>query len=89
MCCIQYTPCVDANSFSIDTMIASMSEVDSLCSLDYIGINGASGNCNQGAGNVGNAVNKLCGPVFNPSVMMMVVAPANGLEKYSKVDWSK
>ena len=41
-CCVQYTPCADANSFSIDTMgMATMAAAtDTACSLDYVGILG-------------------------------------------------
>lgn len=39
-CCIQYMPCTDANSFTIDTLAMMMSETDSGCTLDYVGISG-------------------------------------------------
>ena len=45
-CCIQYTPCADitgTDATSLDTMQAtSVVQIDSLCSLDYIGIPGLS-----------------------------------------------
>ena len=41
-CCVQYTPCTDANSFSIDTlgMMTMAAAADTACSLDYVGIDG-------------------------------------------------
>ena len=39
-CCVQYQVCTDTNSFSIDSTIAAAgnSQVDSLCTLDYVTI---------------------------------------------------
>ncbi len=41
-CCVLYTPCADANSFSLalDGAGAVAAGTDSLCSLDYIAIPG-------------------------------------------------
>lgn len=41
-CCVQYQACTDANSFSIDSTIAAAgtSQVDSLCTLDFVTIPG-------------------------------------------------
>ena len=42
MCCVQYTPCTDSGSFSLDTMGGGnmMAATDAMCTLDYIGIPG-------------------------------------------------
>ena len=40
-CCVQYSPCADPNSYTLDELaIAAEAEVGTLCSLDYIEIDG-------------------------------------------------
>jgi len=63
-CCVQYSPCADPNSYTLDELaIAAEAEVGTLCSLDYIEIDGVGGTCDQSA----NAVlgSRLCGNIFN------------------------
>lgn len=45
MCCIQYTPSADTNSFSIGD--GSGVFVDTGCTEDYVGIEGASQRCDN------------------------------------------
>ena len=40
-CCVQYSPCADPNSYTLDEATAAINaEVGTLCSLDYIEIDG-------------------------------------------------
>ena len=41
-CCIQYTPCSDSNSYSLDSSQATMAKQDDMCTADYVGIAGES-----------------------------------------------
>ena len=42
-CCVEYMPCADANSYTLDTLaIAAMSKVGTDCTADYIEIPGKS-----------------------------------------------
>ena len=63
-CCVQYSLCSDANSWTIydDTIIAT-SELDTSCSLDYVSIPGGSATCGNGNNNVLHS--KFCGGFFN------------------------
>lgn len=42
MCCVEYTLCTDARSYSLDAIpeAAAMNKQDSQCSKDYVGIEG-------------------------------------------------
>ena len=64
-CCVQYSVCSDTNSWTTfkDTTITA-GALDTSCSLDYVGIPGASGHCNAGYGNVLHS--KFCGAFLNP-----------------------
>eukprot|EP00095_Tigriopus_kingsejongensis_P004175 maker-scaffold47_size466558-snap-gene-0.16 protein:Tk04175 transcript:maker-scaffold47_size466558-snap-gene-0.16-mRNA-1 annotation:"PREDICTED: uncharacterized protein LOC658432" len=74
-CCIEYTPCLDIGSFSIDTSeMLLMAMIDSACSVDYIGIEGASGFCSNGCVPPGGAT-KLCGGKFNALPLQGADAP--------------
>eukprot|EP00095_Tigriopus_kingsejongensis_P003080 maker-scaffold664_size116482-snap-gene-0.22 protein:Tk03080 transcript:maker-scaffold664_size116482-snap-gene-0.22-mRNA-1 annotation:"hypothetical protein SINV_00302" len=64
-CCVEYIPCLDAMSYSLDTNAdMKMSKIDSECSLDFITIEGATGTC-ANAGVPATGVNKFCGDKFN------------------------
>ena len=39
-CCVQYTPCSDSNSYSLDSSQATMAKQDDMCITDYVGIAG-------------------------------------------------
>ena len=61
-CCVQYSLCADANSWSIDSSIATAS-VDTQCAKDYVGIDGVQGSCNLGYHNLLSS--RLCGQKFS------------------------
>jgi len=81
-CCVQYFPCADANSFTLDTgkktttgtLAVPKSGRDSVCSLDYIAIPASSGICNQNMVST-NLLNKFCGNQFNPTANQKLPAP--------------
>lgn len=77
-CCVQYMPCADDNSFSLDTegMMAEMGKAltDSSCTRDFIAISGSNGACNQGGSRL-PIVSKYCGQYLNAAAMAM----ANGV----------
>ena len=73
-CCVQYSLCADANSWSIDTSIASAS-VDTQCAKDYVGIDGVQGSCNLGYHNLLSS--RLCGQKF--STYSAMAANANSV----------
>lgn len=65
MCCIRYTPCEDARSFSIDTMTTAMLPIhDSLCTGDYIGIESSMATCNVVAQGE-QILNRYCSDTFS------------------------
>jgi len=49
-CCIEYSVCDEPNSFTLSNAI-QQAMGDSACTLDYITIDGSSGECRQGDGN--------------------------------------
>lgn len=59
-CCIQYTPCSDSNSYSLDSLHATMAKQDDLCTMDYVGIAGVQACGTQNSGAV--LKTRLCGP---------------------------
>jgi hypothetical protein len=61
-CCIEYSSCSDTSSWTIDNAIAA-AMTDTLCALDYVGIDGLSDTCNQSPG--ATIVNKFCGQIMN------------------------
>eukprot|EP00095_Tigriopus_kingsejongensis_P000866 maker-scaffold1675_size31566-snap-gene-0.5 protein:Tk00866 transcript:maker-scaffold1675_size31566-snap-gene-0.5-mRNA-1 annotation:"hypothetical protein SINV_00302" len=68
MCCIEYTPCADTNSYSfnaIDAISTSQTSIlDTDCAtFDYIGIEGVQATCSTSSGNIQNS--RLCGQKFN------------------------
>eukprot|EP00094_Tigriopus_californicus_P014310 TCALIF_13875-PA protein Name:"Protein of unknown function" AED:0.27 eAED:0.27 QI:14/0.75/0.8/1/1/1/5/0/209 len=69
-CCIEYSLCPDANSFSIDTnMMLMMAKVETECfSVDYITIEGGQGSC-SGSAVPSAGVNRYCGDKLNPLTM--------------------
>ncbi|XP_059097778.1 uncharacterized protein LOC131892061 [Tigriopus californicus] len=75
-CCIEYSVCSDANSFSIDTnKMLMMSKVETEClTIDYITIEGGQGSC-AGSNNPTAGVNKYCGDKLNPLTMQIEHAP--------------
>eukprot|EP00094_Tigriopus_californicus_P013894 TCALIF_13448-PB protein Name:"Protein of unknown function" AED:0.34 eAED:0.34 QI:0/0.4/0.16/0.5/0.6/0.83/6/0/273 len=78
-CCIEYSVCSDANSFSIDTnKMLMMSKVETEClTIDYITIEGGQGSC-AGSNNPTAGVNKYCGDKLNPLTMQIEHAPVCG-----------
>ena len=58
-CCVRYSLCEDSQSFSINNLAADMQAVDSLCTNDYIEIEGVSATCST-ANNIPQ-VNRICG----------------------------
>ncbi|XP_059097863.1 uncharacterized protein LOC131892119 [Tigriopus californicus] len=58
-CCVEYFPCSDPNSFSLDTSIVGAS-VGGACVKDHIGIEGAMTVCGSGL-----ETNKFCGTALN------------------------
>jgi len=71
-CCIQYSLCADAASWSL-AMGAATSAADTLCSEDYVGISGASSNCNAPNGG-GTLHNRLCGAIFSAEILSEIPA---------------
>merc|ERR1711981_280804 len=63
MCCVKYNLCSDANSWSIDAVIASKAEVDNQCITDYIGISSVTHSCPTAPGV--DLHSRMCGPVWN------------------------
>lgn len=61
-CCIQYTLCSDANSFSL-TMQNAAAKLDTDCTNDYVGIAGVSANCPASVG--ASTHTKICGAIFS------------------------
>lgn len=60
--CVKYTPCSDADAFSISTHAAAKSTLGTACVSDYIEIaNGKS------CGASGAGFGKVCGLIFNPA----------------------
>ena len=60
-CCVQYAPCAgEANSYSLDQLAAAINaEVGTLCTNDYIEIEGVSAHCDASSMNVQGT--RLCG----------------------------
>ncbi|TRY80437.1 hypothetical protein TCAL_04733, partial [Tigriopus californicus] len=74
-CCVEYTPCADIGSFSLDTnKMLMMAKIETECSVDYIGIEGGQGTC-SGSANPTAGVNKFCGDKFNSLSKQMFDAP--------------
>eukprot|EP00095_Tigriopus_kingsejongensis_P012505 snap_masked-scaffold221_size251850-processed-gene-1.8 protein:Tk12505 transcript:snap_masked-scaffold221_size251850-processed-gene-1.8-mRNA-1 annotation:"hypothetical protein SINV_00302" len=68
MCCIEYTPCADTNSYSFNAIEADpddgTAKQDTDCAtFDYIGIEGVQATCSTSSGNIQNS--RLCGQKFN------------------------
>eukprot|EP00095_Tigriopus_kingsejongensis_P009694 snap_masked-scaffold84_size396325-processed-gene-2.16 protein:Tk09694 transcript:snap_masked-scaffold84_size396325-processed-gene-2.16-mRNA-1 annotation:"conserved hypothetical protein" len=68
MCCIEYTPCADMNSYSFNAIEADpddgTAKQDTDCAtFDYIGIEGVQATCSTSSGNIQNS--RLCGQKFN------------------------
>ena len=62
-CCVQYSPCSDPNSYTLDEATAAIAaEVGTLCSLDYIEIDGVGATCDSNANAMVGA--RLCGTIF-------------------------
>lgn len=40
MCCVEYTPCADASSYSLQGVPDAVNMQDSQCTKDYVGIEG-------------------------------------------------
>jgi len=66
-CCVQYTVCNDPNSYTLDNTPATMAEIDTRCTGDFLGIDGVGMTC-TGATNMVQHT-KLCGGVFNSEDM--------------------
>merc|ERR1711860_347161 len=71
-CCIQYMPCSDTNSLSLDSAKTSLSIVESSCSLDYITIDGGMATCSQGGNQAAPVVTKYCGAKLSPIALKTV-----------------
>jgi len=74
-CCVQYTVCADAMSWTLDTVIAGVAETDSRCETDYIAIPGSSGTCKTAGGNPNPVADKYCGEFFNFADQSVLSAP--------------
>lgn len=61
MCCVKYNLCSDTGSWGLHGVANSM--IDSMCTGDFVEINGVSGECVMGSG--GELHSKLCGNAFN------------------------
>jgi len=59
-CCVQYTPCSDSNSYSLDSSQATMAKQDDMCITDYVGIAGVQACGTESSGAV--LKTRLCGP---------------------------
>jgi len=71
-CCIEYALCADAYSWSL-AMTVAIATTDLLCTKDYVGIAGATNNCQAGGGSLLH--NSFCGVVFGTVEAMTAVAP--------------
>jgi hypothetical protein len=71
--CIQYIPCADDNSWTLDQIAskAIKNAVDQECVEDYIQIQGATGTCCSGT-NTG-FVSRICGNVFGSVSALKIV----------------
>jgi len=72
-CCVQYSVCSDANSYTLDNDPA-MAKVDTNCAMDFLGIDGIGQTCNAVPGRVQHT--KLCGNIFNVEDLQTVTAMA-------------
>ena len=72
-CCVQYSVCSDANSYTLDNDPA-MAKVDTNCAADFLGIDGIGQTCNAVPGRVQHT--KLCGNIFNVEDTQTVTAMA-------------
>lgn len=62
-CCVAYELCGDSNSFTIDAAIASKSEIDTQCDVDYVGIDGVGLTCSTAS--YATLHSRICGTVWN------------------------
>ncbi|XP_059083874.1 uncharacterized protein LOC131881118 isoform X2 [Tigriopus californicus] len=78
-CCVEYTQCTDTDSFSLSTGTSTIDTAQqkvlfgSLCSLDFVIIEGSSGACNMGTGGVSN--NRYCGSFLGSTAMATTGSP--------------
>ena len=63
-CCVQYYPCSDTGSWSISAPSPAGTDTGTLCSLDYIIINGGMGTCPSSGGSVASNMS-YCGTIFS------------------------
>jgi len=63
-CCVQYTVCSDANSYSLDVLTAAaMAKIDTNCDSDFLGIDGIGLTCTAATNRVQHT--KICGGIFH------------------------
>jgi len=62
MCCIQYSPCSDSNSWAFDNKVDDDTKIGTNCSQDYIEISGVLGQCNSQS--EAFLLDKICGEIF-------------------------
>ena len=61
---MQYYPCSDTGSWSISSPSPAGTDTGTLCSLDYIIINGGMGTCPSSGGSVASNMS-YCGTIFS------------------------
>ena len=66
-CCIQYSPCSDTGSWTINQIKAagSLETETTNCAADYVTINGAAAACPNTTPQVIQPINQVCGGIFS------------------------
>ncbi|XP_059098986.1 uncharacterized protein LOC131893072 isoform X2 [Tigriopus californicus] len=85
MCCVEYTVCADASSYSLEAKNDDGTNMqDSNCSKDYVGIEGGSATCNASPGDV--LFTQFCGNVFTTDEAATMNMPICDCTKPFRVD---
>ncbi|XP_059097260.1 uncharacterized protein LOC131891648 [Tigriopus californicus] len=85
MCCIQYSECEDANSFTLDQKNDNKGFVDNMCTKDYVGIEGGASALCGGSTNVATRT-RFCGTVLNVVDESKMSTPICDCNKPFRVD---
>lgn len=64
-CCVQYSVCDEPNSFTLSNAAIEAAMQDSLCTLDFVIIDGSAAECSQGSVNMVTTTSSYCMGRFN------------------------
>ncbi|XP_059084415.1 uncharacterized protein LOC131881546, partial [Tigriopus californicus] len=84
MCCVEYLPCADTSSYSLEGIPDDVNKQDSQCSKDYVGIEGGSATCNASPGDV--LFTRFCGTVFTTGIAATLNMPICDCSKPFRLD---